>query len=334
MTDKTKEKLPTKFDIDTFFNEDAKEIFSAREKGMAIHKTKNIDAAGDEIELPVKDIIKKRLPQKYYVGQGHVVDAELNTSGQFDIIVADNNGSPILFSSANDTDYLTYESVYLVGEIKSTYYKNKNYVKDFIEKIKLINEKLHREATPPDQLSQDLRFSTDGMITITSSDRRPYKNPLFKFMFFVNSGDLDIAELGKLLSAYDQKHLPNFICFLDKGVVLKAEAKLEFEQPETTSTESKVEGNHTEVTMNILQNMKWKLGNVDLYPEFISADNLKNYKWVLYEFENEKTSASILAYVIYALNTHIKDCMVLKPNLIKYHEKLFKIKQATILGGQ
>lgn len=328
---KNKEKFPAKFDIDTFFNEDANCIFSAREKGIAMCRTKNIDSAGDEIELPVKDIIKKRLPAKYYVGQGHIVDANLNTSGQFDIIVADNNGSPILFKSANDTDYLTYESIYLVGEIKSTYYKNKHYVKEFIEKIKLINEKLHREQTPPDQLSQDLRFETNAFITITSSDRRTYKNPLFKFMFFVNSGDLDIDELAKTLESYDQKHIPNLICFLDKGVILKAEAKLEFELHQT-ATSNTSEENQKESVINFFQKMKWKLGNTNLYPEFISVDKLINYKWVLYEFENEKTSASILAYVIYALNTHIKDCMVLKPDLIKYHEKLFKVKQAKIIG--
>ena len=130
----------TKFEIDTFFEQDAKDIFSAREKGIGVHRTKNIDAAGDEIELPVNRIIKDRLPQQYYVGQGHVVDSDLNTSGQFDITIADNKGSPILFSSANNTDYLTYESVYAVGEIKSTYYKHKNYVKDFCEKIKYVDE--------------------------------------------------------------------------------------------------------------------------------------------------------------------------------------------------
>lgn len=75
-------KTLNKFDNNTFFQQDAEDIFSARKKGKAVHKTSNIDAAGDEIELPIKEIIRKKLPQQYYVGQGHIVDSNLNTSGQ------------------------------------------------------------------------------------------------------------------------------------------------------------------------------------------------------------------------------------------------------------
>ena len=323
----------TKFEIDTFFEQDAKDIFSAREKGIGIHKTKNIDAAGDEIELPVNSIIKNRLPQQYYVGQGHIVDEDLITSGQFDITIADNKGSPILFSSANKTDYLTYESVYAVGEIKSTYYKHKNYIRDFCDKIKYIDENLKREKTPTDQISQDLRFSTDGIITFSSADKRPYKNPLYRFMFFVNSGELKIQDLGVVLNQYENKHCPNLICFLDKGVLLKAEAIEQNLGSEITSSNTiEDKDNNKTITINrVLNKIGFKLGNVQFYPEFIPIGQEKNYKWVFYEFDEERISGSCLAYVIYALNTHIADCMVLKPNLLKYHNNLFKVTKAEII---
>lgn len=324
----------TKFDIDTFFQQDAKDIFSAREKGIGIHKTKNIDAAGDEIELPVKDVIKSRLPQQYYVGQGHIVDSDLNASGQFDITIADNKGSPILFSSANNTDYLTYESVFAVGEVKSTYYKGKNYIKDFCEKIKYVDDNLSRVLTPPDQISQDLRFSTDGIISISSSDPRPYKNPLYRFMFFVNSGDLVIQDLGTTLNQYNNKHCPNLICFLDKGIVLKAEALEQLLDKEITSSSTVLDaGTNKTITINrVLNKMGFKLGNVEFYPEFIPVGKEKDFKWVFYEFDKNTISASCLAYVIYALNKHIADCIVLKPDLLKYHNKLFKVTQAEVIA--
>lgn len=323
----------TKFEIDTFFEQDAKDIFSAREKGIGIHRTKNIDAAGDEIELPVNSIVKNRLPQQYYVGQGHVVDSDLNTSGQFDITIADNKGSPILFSSANNTDYLTYESIYAVGEIKSTYYKHKNYVQDFCEKIKYVDEHLKRDKTPTDQISQDIRFGTDGIITLSSADTRPYKNPLYKFMFFVNSGNLKIQELGVVLNEYENKHCPNLICFLDKGIFLKAEVTEEALGSEITSSNTieDKENNKNIIINQVLNKIGFKLGSVQFYPEFIPVGHEKKYKWVFYEFGAEKSSGSCLAYVVYALNTHICNCMVLKPDLLKYHANLFKVTKVEVI---
>jgi hypothetical protein len=305
-----------KFDIDTFFKQDAARIFSAREKGIAIHKTKDIDAAGDEIELPVRDIIANRLPKQYYVGQGHIVDSNLNTSGQFDILIADNKGSPLLFSSENGTDYLTYESIFALGEIKSTFYKSKKYIEEFTNKINSVNEHLSRRPTPPNQVTQDFEFASGGVITITSSEDRPYKNPLFKFMFFVNSGDADFGQICMTLNSTDNRNVPNVVVFLDRGIILKAEI-------------------HATVVMNTGQpgtSTQLIPGAVNLYPEFTKPDFAGLQRSVFYEFEPESTSASCLAYIVYALNTHITNCMVLKPDLIKYHNGLFKVRQATIVG--
>ncbi|MBI3259466.1 MAG: hypothetical protein HYZ54_08350 [Ignavibacteriae bacterium] len=305
-----------KFDIDIFFQQDADDIFGARKKGKAIHRTKDIDAAGDEIELPVKEIIKKRLPQQYYVGQGHIVDSDLNTSGQFDIMIADNKGSPILFSSQNNTDYLTYESIYAVGEIKSTYYKNKPYVKDFIEKIKNVNEQLVRTKTPPEQITQDLIFNSQNGIIISSNDTRPYKNPLLKFMLFVDSNDLDVNQLGTTLLSYENVHLPNVIYFLDKGVLLL--------------TETKIISNDLE-SSNQSQKDTFQLGLPHFYPEFIPIERQSEYKWTLCKFEKEYVGASTLAHLIYILNNQLRECMLLKPDLVKYHSKLFRCNEVSVI---
>lgn len=292
-----------KFEIDNFFLQDANEIFSARSKGMSLHKTRDIDAAGDEIELPVKDLLKRRLPSHYYVGQGHIVDSNLNTSGQFDILISDNKGSPVLFSSQNNTDYLAFESVYGVGEIKSTFYKSKKYIGDFVKKVKAVNEHLFREPTPPTQLSQDINFAAGGAITITSGDTRPYKNPLFKFMFFVDSGDADLIEVCRELDGFSPKDAPNVVIFLDKGIILKTEV-------DVTTTPATFK-------------------QVNLWPEFIPQASIANYRYVYCQFDPISTPASCLAYIIYALNLHIQECLVLKSDLVKYHSKMFQVRSVT-----
>ncbi|WP_217603143.1 DUF6602 domain-containing protein [Chitinophaga sp. GbtcB8] len=295
-----------RFHLHTFFDEDAKTLISARQKGLAIHRTKNIDAAGDEIELPIRDIIRRRLPVNYYIGHGHIVDASLNTSGQFDVLIADNKGSPVLFRSENSTDYLTYESIYAIGEIKSTYYRSKHYVSEFVEKIRIVNQGMSRAKTPRDQLTQDLIFSGDGAVEIISSDPRPYKNPLFKFMFFVDSGDLDLTALYNDLNKADNRDCPNLICFLDRGVILKAEAK---------------------------KGDTWDIGNIVFYPEFIDPGRGTDYQWLLYEFDVRTTAASTLAYLVYMLNEHVSSSMVLKPDLLKYHSNMFVVKQGIVIGS-
>jgi hypothetical protein len=112
-----KQKIP-KIEILALLKEEVQEIFSAREKGKSLHKGKNIRAAGDEVENTIRRIIRRKLPIKYYVSQGHIADESLKISSQLDLIIADNSGSPVLFTSENGTEYFPYESIYSFAEIK------------------------------------------------------------------------------------------------------------------------------------------------------------------------------------------------------------------------
>ncbi len=321
--------IPT-FDIDIFFEQDANAIFNARSNAIAMHKTKNIDAAGDEVELPVKEIIRKRLPGHYYVGQGHIVDSELRTSGQFDILVGDNKGSPILFSSQNSTDYLTFESIYAFGEIKSTFYKSKNYISEFIKKIATVNNQLKRQPTPKEQLTQDISLKVNGQMSITSSDNRPYKNPLFKFMFFVDHGDLIVKDVIDILNSTTNVNCPNLICFLNKGVFLKARGQKTIDDIPPVDQNKITDPAYQKEMLDIIRNsMKWNFQSGELFPEFIANENDGNYRWVFIDFQEEKNSASVLSFLIYSLNVQLNSCMLLKPNLLQYHNKLFRIKSCS-----
>ena len=321
------------FKFEVFYNEDAEYIISSRKKAIAVHQAGNIDAAGDEVEIPVNEIISKRIPNYYYVTQGHIVDKSLALSGQFDTLIADNKSSPILYSTANKTEFLTYESIYAVGEIKSTYYKNKNYVEAFCEKIKSVKTELSRKQTEPTQLTPDLHFSNNGIIQITSSDSRPYKNPLFKFMFFGDKGDIDLEKLKDTLAKYDYEYTPNLIVIMGLGVIVCSEVT--FKQSETQQTtktliektEANPEVRHIEHTVTI----NYTINNLELYPEFNKKTSGTDLKWTLYEFEESNLNGSILAFLTYALNNQISNCMLLKPNLFEYHNKIFKLKKKGLI---
>ncbi|OZV68414.1 DUF6602 domain-containing protein [Winogradskyella aurantia] len=290
-----------KLEILSILQQDVEEIFSSRQKSKVLHKTKDIDASGDEVENSVRRVIRRKLPLKYYVSQGHIVDKKLKTSSQLDLIIADNTGSPVLFTSENGTEYFPFESIYSFAEIKSTYYANKKYVESFINSTTKIYEELNRDETPHNQLSQDIGLNFGYGINFTVQDTRPYKNPLFKFILFVDSNDFKINNIKDLLIKTDDKYLPNFICLLDQGMIVKAKV--------------------------FIENNKSTLGSIELFPQFIKTENKKEYKWVYLEFSTiENRAAANFAFLIFALNTHLKNCLVLKPVLLKYFDGIFTHK--------
>src|SRR6266550_9409493 len=124
---------------------DAAEIVAAREKSRLIHGTKNINASGDEVERVVRRILRRKLPQLYHVGHGHIVDSSGSNSPQLDVVLTDNSQSPVLFEAENGTQYFPYEAVYAVGEIKSTYYKAEHPIEAFANTLKTIRNTLQRD---------------------------------------------------------------------------------------------------------------------------------------------------------------------------------------------
>jgi hypothetical protein len=291
----------SKLDISQILHQDFEEINNSRKKGKILHATHDIDASGDEVENTVRRVLRRKLPIKYYVSQGHIVDESLQTSSQLDVVIADNSGSPVLFTSENGTEYFPYESIYAFGEIKATYYSSKSYVEDFVKVTKSIYGDLTRKNTPKDQITQDLALSAGAGMGYKSNDKRPYKNPLFKFMVFVSHNDLKINSLKDIYQNNDDKFLPNVICFLDKGVLAK----------------TKIEKT----------NGRKVAGPVEIIPEFIAADKSGEYEWLFYEFDTSTSSGSSnLAFLLFSLNSHLRDCLVLRPNILNYFNSMFTYK--------
>lgn len=286
-----------RLEIENVLRVDAAEIMAARTKALIIHHSKDIDAAGDEVEQSIRNVLRRKLGSNYYVGHGHLVDSELTTSPQMDVVISERTSSPILFTTANGTEYFPFEAVYAYGEVKSAYYKSKNYIAKFVETNQYIREKLVREQTPSNYLGMGINLGPE----LTTGIASPYRNPLFSFMFFVAANDFVWNDLKELFSQTANRFLPNVVCLLNKGLILNV------------SSEQNDDG-----TLNITR----LLPN----PEFQEATKETN-GWAFLEFNplpsGEAPMGSNLAYFYYFLSEHLRSCVLLSPDIFTYLSKLF-----------
>jgi hypothetical protein len=187
-----------KFDITSFFQLDATGIVTARDTSILVHRSGDIKAAGNIVEEAVRNMLHRRLPKAYHVGHGHLVDIRLKTSPQIDLIIADAVHVPILFRAEDGTEYFPYESVYAIGEVKSSYSRSstRGQIETFSRTIATIKSGLSREDN-----------ST---------------NPLFSFMVFVTAGDFSGKDIAEFYDSRSTDDLPHVLCFLDWGVVTYA----------------------------------------------------------------------------------------------------------------
>jgi hypothetical protein len=285
-----------RLELQKVLQHDAEEIISARNNALLIHSTRDISAAGDQVEQVVRNVIRRKLATKYYVGHGHILDSELTTSPQLDVIIADNSGAPILFKTENGTEYFPYESIYALGEIKSAYYKNKNYIHTFTDTLTQLKSTLKRNNTSSSYVSPELTFGPG----FSFNSDRPYRNPLFSFMLFVHSNDFHIDHIRELYASRPHSELPNIICFLDKGII----ANMEYTQNEDRS----------------------KSLGINLIPEFNSYSQKEGSSWVFVPWgAADNQLGANFGFLIFMLSSHLKKCVLMPPNLFAYLSHSFVV---------
>jgi hypothetical protein len=209
--------MKKKLDIPAIFKSDANDFLKAREKAIQIHGT-DIRAAGDEVEISVRAYFKRMLPPRYYVTHGHLIDMNGEVSPQLDIIIADNFNIPSLMTTKDGTEYIPIDSVYAVGEVKSTYYKSEKYIESFSGVISDIKNRLFRKEIPntivdgirPDSLLRD--------VTLAKSNR--VLNRIFSFMIFVNGGDFTFEDVAPFYVSQPKDLLPNISVLLNLGTIV------------------------------------------------------------------------------------------------------------------
>ncbi len=270
--------------LDKFFEYDLEKINMAFRLSGTIHSNlKNIRASGDQVEFAIKQFYKSKLFPKYHVCDGHIIDKNLKVSPQYDIIISENAKNPILFDLADKSQLVYFESVYLFGEVKRSFYKD-DLLHKFIENISRFKSEMERESISPDS------FESGGAVIHLQNDltKLPLRNPLFSFMFFVNSSSLEISKISKTLKETENKNLPNIIVLLDQGLIVNVNSKL-FEQDKII---------------------------FNLYPEF-SEDS----KWIFIEMSDGGNS--VLTYHYMLIQEHLNNCILGQPHVLNYTKNLF-----------
>lgn len=273
------------FPIDEIYSHEASKLLEAKKSVGIIHKTGDIDASGDELEVPFRRMLSKRLPSKYYVGHGHIVDSTLKVSPQFDVIIADSNATQILYDGENGTQYFPYESVYAVGEIKSSYYKNRKYVRTYTSAVKSVLEHFYREPVSSNYIGNSIELDAGFSVNGT----REIQNQLFSFMLFGCKNDCEPTELNEQLEASNSTPNPNIICFLDGSIITRS---------------------------NLIENAgSYSLGALELDPLRQDKNELS---LVEVNFSNKDKSGQALAVLMLGLIKHLNSTMLKNPPFDKY----------------
>lgn len=291
MSDK-KDKDFRKISIDTFFNFEADGIDIASKQVRLIHNTGDIPSSGNQLEIAIRNFFRRKLPEKYYLSNGHIIDTTLRTSPQLDLIIADNFKTPVLYKTFDETEYLTYESIYAYAEIKSSW--NKKYLPEFIVTKQRLYEFLKRDDVSPNYINTGGK----GFVLDIPTTKNPYQNPLFTFMFIAQTETFTFEHITTLYKETDWKYLPNIICLFDKGIIVNINKK----------------------------SLDDKIFKINLYPEFASL-NTDDNEWILLEFDKKRSTLGTLYYIVLE---HLNTCVLGLPNMLDYMQQIFEIKSDKI----
>ena len=288
------------FNINEVYQAEVDRLLNSRKRSKVIHRSGNIDASGDELEEPLRALLRRRLPSKYFVGHGHVVDQDLRVSGQLDVIIADNSASPILFEAENGCQYFPWESVYAVGEIKSTYASRKRPVAVFAKTVEHLKRNLKRERTPANYLGNKI-FLGKGL---SAGDDREIRDPLFTFAVFLDSGDISDGSVAEEYNSISDDYLPVGAFFLDGHMIGKA-AVLPYGE-------------------------RFSIGAFEFEPTRVAQR--RDIEWIRVSFKHAlNRRGHALAILMMALSSHLNSCLLMPPKLSKYLDGF--IKQAKFEAG-
>jgi hypothetical protein len=292
MSNRKADKDFRKISIDTFFNFEAEGIDIAHNQVKLIHNTGDIPASGNQIEIAVRNFFRKKLPEKYYISNGHIIDTSLRASPQLDIIIADNFKTPILYKTFDETEYLTYESIYSYAEIKSSW--SKKHLTDFITTAERLDKFLERKQISPNFINTGGK----GIELDVPTTKNPFQNPLLTFMFIAQSDTFSFEHITEEYKNTEWNYLPNILCLFDKGIVVNINKKA----------------------------LDEKIFKINLYPEFFS-NNKDDNEWILLEFDKKR---SILGTLYYIVLEHLNTCVLGFPNMLDYMQQIFEIKPDNI----
>lgn len=288
-----------RLNIPKFFNEEASILRRARHRCIEIHGS-DIRAAGNEVEIAVRNWMKRMLPDVVSVGHGHIIDQNSNVSPQLDCILRDRTHLPTLFTTNDGTEYTPFDSIYAIGEIKSTYYKSSKYIQSFSEKLKTIDNDMTRNLI--ENTAYGGIKGSALMHHILQGSSQPYLNQLFTFMLFVDSGDATTDDITAIYRSTQDAYLPDVAVFLNGCVVIKAN----------------IDGNNMQIYKYHRQappGASWKIIPA---PKIEGGDAIPEGKH--------------LGYLYYCLINHIRESQLEGPDLTLYLRDLLVGSKAAVIS--
>jgi len=271
----------------------AEDIMSSRHRSRIAHQTRDLRASGDEVEIPTRKLFREKLPASYHVGHGHIVDSTGRASPQYDIIIAETGAGPVFHRAASGGEYLAYESVYAIGEIKSCYYKSEDPIKTFVENVWGMKRDLFREKLPllnPIGLDhpQNIYFDLESS----------YANPLFAFMVFASSGDFSPDDVKEFYKNTPDAQIPNAVCLIDRCVIMN---------------------------MHVNRGDDGRLvpDRPVVIPEFNNKTPCPEHRWAWAKMgpKNFHEGAN-LAYLFFLVHRFLSQCRLSRPDLYEYMDRL------------
>ncbi|WP_305529577.1 DUF6602 domain-containing protein [Sulfuricurvum sp.] len=285
--------------IPEIFKSEAEDLKKVRKDAIRIHGTADIRAAGNEIEIHIREFFKRMLPKTLYITHGHLIDCNGLVSPQLDIIIADTSNLPSLMTTKDGTEYIPIDSVYACGEIKSTYYKNKKYIESFTGVLSKIKNEMFHEKIKNTAFNGIMTDETLLRDMYLSKGNRTLNN-IFTFIFFVDSGDFQFKDIKAHFKSTNLINLPALSVLLNKGVILSAKI-------------DEFGFNHTR------------------YPD--DTDEV-NYNWCFTPFAPKDESATLegncLGFLYYSVLQHIANSYLEPPNLSKYLQSMQIVKKSTL----
>lgn len=262
------------FEFVGVMREEAIEVQSALKRARILHTDQDIDAGGHHFEDVTREVIQRRLPGRYDLGKGHVVDHGWDSSPEFDIVIADVATGSIFFTASDGTRYYPYEGVYGVGEVKSSFRRSERQLEKLVASIRAVKT-LRRERTPSNYVPGI------GPVPEVHSDWA-FRNPLFTFAIFGEGRDVQLDEIVSAVAGVPWEYVPNVLCFLDWGIVTLCELV-----PDESG--------------------EMALGPMVTVPEFVDTTAEKRFAWVRLPMGNpDFREAANLATLQFAIVAHVE----------------------------
>ncbi|MBN8658765.1 MAG: hypothetical protein J0M35_00260 [Candidatus Obscuribacter phosphatis] len=296
--------------INAKLTQEARILLEARESCHDLHGMGDIDASGDEVEKPCRDFLQRWLSRRLAITHGQIVDQSLNVSDQLDVVIADKLAAPPLYTSASETQYIPFESVYAVGELKATY--TLSGVRDFCKKLRKLREDLSRKVVAGDELQigdttiSGLRFGKPG---------RPPSNQLYSFYLALGTETDLMNRISRqsLSELYEEEwpDVPSCIMVLPQTAIVPMNLKLQ--------------GEHVVGSAPLL---------LPRSADYYAPDESYDAYWTAFATNltsKEEIATLNLCLLLSALITHIQSSQLAPPQLFDYLKHAVQLENSRLV---